>query len=70
MLPADLTTAPGVAKMPLPMTRDMIKMYALLHPKLRPSTAVSGSTSSSRDRVDAMVPGWVLAEDCESSKPW
>ena len=29
-LPADLTMVPGVAKMPLPMTRDTTRMYALI----------------------------------------
>lgn len=29
MLPADLTMEPGVAKIPLPITRDTTSMYAL-----------------------------------------
>lgn len=48
-LPTDYTIAPGVAMMPLPMMRDMINMYALLHPRLRSSTAASGRTAFSTD---------------------
>lgn len=43
--------------MPLPMTREMIKMYALLHPRFRPTTAVSGAICSlSESLSDCTLP--------------
>jgi hypothetical protein len=64
-LPTDRKIAPGVAKIPLNITQDMVKMYALLHPRLRPSTAVSGRTSFSTDRSR----GLQFLSDASSSFP-
>lgn len=66
MLPTEVTMAPGVAKMPLPITREMMMMYALLHPIFLPSTAVSGRTSSSIERWDTS-PGWMVDADRDES---
>jgi hypothetical protein len=50
ILPVSLTMAPGVAKIPLPITREMMRIKAPPHPRLRPTTLVSGSTSFSTER--------------------
>jgi hypothetical protein len=50
MLPTDLTIEPGVAKIPLPITLEMIKTYADPQPRFRPKAAVSGITSYSMAR--------------------
>jgi hypothetical protein len=49
-LPTDLTMDPGVAKIPLPITLEMIKTYADPQPKFLPDAAVSGITSYSTVR--------------------
>lgn len=38
-LPADFTMEPGVAKMPLPITRDTTRMYALVQLSVLPCAA-------------------------------
>jgi hypothetical protein len=53
---------PGVAKMPLPMTRDMTMMYALCQLSVRPRVEVSGRTSSSIARE-----GWAAAAEVSRS---
>ena len=55
-LPTSLAIAPGVANIPLPITLEMKRMYALLHPKFLPRAVVSGSTSFSTD-----LSGWISA---------
>ena len=54
-LPTDFTIAPGVAKMPLPITREMTRMYALGQLIVLPSIEVSGITSSSIERETPSV---------------
>lgn len=53
ILPTDLTMAPGVAKIPDPITRDITRMYALDHEMFRPYVAVSGIVSCSTERSGA-----------------
>ena len=55
MLPTEEAIAPGVANIPLPTTRDMMMMNALDQCRVRPTTAVSGRTSSSRVRCSGYI---------------
>lgn len=51
---------PGVAKIPEPITREIMRMYALLHERFRPRGEDSGIVLSSRSRV-----GFVISSNME-----
>lgn len=55
MLPADLTIEPGVAKIPLPITRDTTKIYALDQLRfflyVAPGNVSGNGVSSSSDEI-------------------
>jgi len=55
ILPTDEAIAPGVANIPLPITLEIIMMNALDQWRVRPTTAVSGRTSSSRVRCSGNI---------------
>lgn len=51
MLPVDFAITPGVAKIPEPMTREMIRKYAEDQLRLRPTEEASGMVLNSVDGV-------------------
>lgn len=51
MLPVDCAITPGVAKIPDPMTLEMMRKYADVEVILRPTVAASGMVLSSVDGV-------------------
>src|ERR1700733_5616292 len=53
-LPVGLTMEPGVAKIPEPITREMMRIYALLQERFRPRAWVSGMWASSIWRLGLM----------------
>jgi len=51
MLPVDFAITPGVAKIPEPMTREMIRKYAEDQLRLRPTELASGMVLNSVEGV-------------------
>lgn len=51
MLPVDCAITPGVAKIPEPMTLEMMRKYADVEVMFRPTVAASGMVLSSVDGV-------------------